>query len=85
MSVPTKIEPDLNKYYSDRKKNSDLYYQMGYKSNWAEDFRFSQLLKIIEVDDTFSINDLGCGNGTLLSFMQETIIDKSLLSDKNGY
>lgn len=83
MNILPKIERDLYKYYSERKEKPDLYYHMGYKSKWAQDIRFIQLLKIIETGDTFSINDLGCGNGSLLTVLNENFNSNSFVY--NGY
>jgi len=71
MSLISKIEQDLKSYYAQKADAPDLANQMGWKSKWAQEIRFVQLLKIIEEDDTFSINDLGCGNGYFLDFIKK--------------
>ena len=72
------IKKETKEYYKIRRNSStDSSIQMGWKNLMAQEIRFIQLLKIIEREETFSINDLGCGNGSLLRFMNENIRDKS--------
>jgi SAM-dependent methyltransferase len=78
------IKKEINEYYKIRRNSStDSSFHMGWKNLLAQEIRFIQLLKIIEREETFSINDLGCGNGSLLRFMNENIRDKSFAY--NGY
>ena len=78
------IKKETKEYYKIRRNSStDSSIQMGWKNLMAQEIRFIQLLKIIEREETFSINDLGCGNGSLLRFMNENIRDKSFTY--NGY
>jgi SAM-dependent methyltransferase len=63
------IENNLKAYYAEKVDAPDPSKQMGWKSKWAQEIRFAQLLKVVEGEDAFSINDLGCGNGNLLHFL----------------
>lgn len=64
-----RIENNLKAYYAEKVDAPDPSMQMGWKSKWAQEIRFAQLLKVVEGEDAFSINDLGCGNGNLLNFL----------------
>lgn len=44
---------------------------MGWKDERAQRARFEQLIKVIDSDVPFSINDLGCGSGDLLWILDE--------------
>lgn len=66
-----KIEHDLTDYYCKKRDLSDAAQHVGWKSQWAQEIRFSQLLKVIDfTNGHFSINDLGCGKGALATFLQ---------------
>ena len=42
-----------------------------WNSSAGQDLRFEQLCKLITVERNFSINDLGCGYGALLDYLQK--------------
>jgi SAM-dependent methyltransferase len=42
---------------------------MGWKDEAAQVIRFRQLIKILPIRETFSINDLGCGSGDLITLL----------------
>lgn len=42
-----------------------------WNSTASQDLRFEQLCKIIAANDSFSINDLGCGYGALLDYLDK--------------
>lgn len=44
---------------------------MGWKDDLAQRSRFEQLIKIVNTEGLFSINDLGCGSGDLISLLEE--------------
>lgn len=44
---------------------------VGWKNDFAQKIRFEQLVKIIQTDQSFSINDLGCGVGDLVFYLNE--------------
>ncbi|GAB4129230.1 MAG: class I SAM-dependent methyltransferase [Raineya sp.] len=62
----------LNEFY---KEQIQIYGSTPQGVNWkdaqAQEVRFSQLLKIIDAKEDFSINDLGCGYGALVEFMKK--------------
>jgi SAM-dependent methyltransferase len=64
------ISQDILQYYQERKKNFGLTAQgVGYKNLQAQDVTFTQLTHLIEEQESFSVNDIGCGFGNLLDFM----------------
>ncbi len=42
---------------------------VGWKDSAAQEVRFLQLIRIIQPDETFSINDIGCGTGDLIRLL----------------
>lgn len=54
---------------------------MGWKDDEAQQIRFEQLVKIIDKDLLFTINDLGCGAGDLVDFLHR----KCLSFEYDGY
>jgi len=42
---------------------------VGWKSETAQQIRFKQLVKIIEAESNFSINDMGCGVGDFYTYL----------------
>lgn len=77
MKALNDIEHNLKDYYAQKVGASDASTQMGWKSQWAQEVRFIQLLKVVEGNTDFSINDLGCGNGSLYHFMKPTFGTKN--------
>lgn len=64
-----KINMSLVEYYRDREKRFDASaQQVGWKGCEAQERRFQQLMKVVEVNSCFSLNDYGCGHGDLSSF-----------------
>jgi SAM-dependent methyltransferase len=41
-----------------------------WNSQESQNLRFDQLMKIVQTNEGFSINDLGCGYGALIDFLQ---------------
>ena len=62
---------ELNQYYE---KNLNTFGPgpkgVGWKNEDAQSGRFAQLLKIIQFNKEFTINDLGCGVGDLLAYLE---------------
>lgn len=83
MNILQKIEQELKLYYTQKIDCPDGATQMGWKNRWAQEIRFIQLLKILEGEVSFTINDLGSGNGSLLRFMLQYLPDKSF--EYTGY
>jgi ubiquinone/menaquinone biosynthesis C-methylase UbiE len=69
------IHHRLAEYYREREKLSETSEQVGWRDALAQECRFTQLLKVVEESSGFSINDLGCGHGDLVSFMAKTFRD----------
>jgi SAM-dependent methyltransferase len=65
-----RINESLEKYYSNRRESYDEpSQQVGWKSVTAQNNRFKELIKVIDKFQPFSINDLGCGLGDLVNFL----------------
>jgi hypothetical protein len=67
-----RISTSLVNYYNNRvDSHKDSSQQVGWKSIAAQQNRFLQLIKVIDGNSNFSINDLGCGLGDLSNFLHE--------------
>lgn len=65
------FESHHNNYYKKRRDAHGTAPEgAGWKSKEAQEIRFKQLLKIIGSGSGFSVNDIGCGFGHLLDYMQ---------------
>lgn len=65
------MQDNFEEFYRQRIKDFGPTAQgVGWKSDDAQQVRFSQLIKIIDGDHSFTINDLGCGTGDLVTFLQ---------------
>lgn len=61
-----------NSFYSDKLlKHGNSAQGVGWKNEDAQKIRFDQLAKIIEGDTKFTINDLGCGTGGFVEYLQK--------------
>jgi SAM-dependent methyltransferase len=62
----------VSKYYTERVK---LYGATAHGVDWnseeSQQLRFSQLIKILSAENTFSINDFGCGYGALVDYLDQ--------------
>lgn len=64
------IQNKIDKYYSEKLDHFGLTPKgVDWKDNFSQELRFQQLLKVVDFNENFSINDLGCGFGSLLEFM----------------
>ena len=67
-----KDEEKITSYYNDKLTSFGPGAQgVGWKNDLTQKNRFRQLLRIVTVNAGFSINDLGCGTGDLLPFLQQ--------------
>jgi SAM-dependent methyltransferase len=58
-------------FYTDQLKSFGSTAQgVGWKNDGAQLVRFSQLVKVIQSKNNFTINDLGCGAGRLYNYLQ---------------
>ena len=61
---------DIANYYTQKiLKHGNIAYGVDWNSESAQQNRFSQLLRVIDLPDNFSLNDLGCGYGALLEYL----------------
>ena len=71
-SIDKIIILDVANYYSSKlAEYGENFRGVDWSSEDGQNLRFQQLCKIIETDQTFSINDLGCGYGALYDYMNE--------------
>ena len=56
-------------YYIDLKNEQNNAKRVGWKDKDAQNVRFEKLLGLIQEDNGFTINDLGCGLGDFLKFI----------------
>jgi cyclopropane fatty-acyl-phospholipid synthase-like methyltransferase len=74
--MENKIINEVNKYYTDKiRQHGATPAGVDWNSTESQEMRFGQLLKIVDVDSSFSILDYGCGFGSLFTFMQEKYKD----------
>ncbi len=77
---------ELNKaseYYTRRKDEFSLEaQQVGWKDELAQQSRFKQFLRLLDLKSDFSINDLGCGFGHFYNFIADNGFENF---DYNGY
>ena len=78
------IEQSEQKYYQKREKEGVApHYEVGWKNKEAQYARFRQLTRLFEEESSFSVNDLGCGNGEFYRFLMDRATDKMV--DYFGY
>ncbi len=67
-----KIDKDLKKYYEKTLAENGVSAKgVGWKNEEAQYIRFAQLAKILSAEGSFSINDLGCGIGDFVAFLDK--------------
>jgi SAM-dependent methyltransferase len=75
---PTHKSDNITRFYSDHLSgHGDSSQGVGWKNDAAQEIRFIQLLKVINVKSGFSINDLGCGTGKLFTFLTSNDFEPS--------
>src|SRR4030095_15813121 len=61
---------EINAYYSSRLAQYGATPRgVDWNGEVSQRLRFEQLVKLISTNDTFSINDLGCGYGAFFDFL----------------
>jgi len=69
---------DIEKYYTAKLNQFGANPRgVDWRDEASQQLRFAQLLKVIDRGSGFSLNDLGCGFGSLFSFMQPVFQDFS--------
>lgn len=72
MEFAHKIKNDINNYYSKKIKEFGMTPQgVDWNSDFSQELRFAQLVRVFENKDKFSINDYGCGFGSLKKYLDE--------------
>ncbi len=64
------ISRDLDAYYTETLHRPGVAEQVGWKNEQAQRVRFEVLLDVITGSEAFSLNDLGCGLGTLADVLE---------------
>jgi SAM-dependent methyltransferase len=63
-------KPEIIDFYTHHLKDfGDSSQGVGWKNDLAQHIRFSQLIKVIQREQDFSINDFGCGTGELYNYL----------------
>jgi SAM-dependent methyltransferase len=76
--MPDSFEVSAAKYYSDKLlQHGPTPAGVDWNSTESQDLRFEQLMKISSDLRDFSLLDLGCGYGALLTFLQKRAIHPS--------
>ncbi|NOT73295.1 MAG: methyltransferase domain-containing protein [Cyclobacteriaceae bacterium] len=61
---------EINDFYRERLHEHGASAEgVGWRDQSAQEIRFRQLLKVIDTDKPFTINDLGCGTGDLIKLL----------------
>jgi predicted RNA methylase len=61
------MQNEIERFYQNHlSQHGDSAKGVGWKNEEAQQIRFQQLIKVINKDSKFSINDLGCGVGDLV-------------------
>ena len=61
---------DVANYYSQKLSEYGISaHGVDWNSEIGQEHRFAQLLKVIDLPDNFSVNDLGCGYGALFEYL----------------
>lgn len=77
----TSLLSEVGNYYSDKlEKHGDTPNGVDWNGETSQELRFEQLSKVIQsADGDFSINDLGCGYGALLDYLDDNFSINSYL------
>lgn len=64
------MRKEFERFYSDHlQQHGNSAQGVGWKNKEAQLIRFDQLIKVINTEGSFSINDLGCGTGDLIEYL----------------
>jgi SAM-dependent methyltransferase len=66
----TKLLEDVSRYYSSKiREYGDNPCGVDWNSKQGQELRFEQLCKILPQNEPYTVNDLGCGYGALLDYL----------------
>src|SRR5689334_8102286 len=66
----SRLLKDIDQYYSEKLKKFGATPQgVDWKDAASQNIRFEQLLKLVPGNSAFSLNDLGCGFGSMFEYM----------------
>lgn len=65
----TTMLADVARYYASKPKHTAPRARRRLNGEAGQALRFDQLVRIVNAADPFSINDLGCGYGALLDYL----------------
>lgn len=66
------ILENVDKYYTDKIKTyGTIHNGVDWNSAESQQLRFDQLLKLVDKNQVFSINDYGCGYGAMARYMMD--------------
>jgi len=67
------ILSQVQQYYDDKiRTHGPTARGVDWKSPESQELRFAQLLKLIDHDQPFAINDFGCGYGALVDYLEKS-------------
>lgn len=70
-------KPEISNFYKEKLEEHGASAQgMGWRDKESQFIRFKQLIKVIEPSSTFSINDIGCGTGELITLLDQEFSGK---------
>lgn len=78
MEYLKKIKNESKSYYSNRETGQVDAMKVGWKNTEAQQVRFQQLFREIELKDNQSLVDLGCGLGDLSHFVRNKYLNKKI-------
>jgi SAM-dependent methyltransferase len=66
------ILSQVQQYYDDKiRAHGPTARGVDWKSAESQELRFAQLLKLIDREQAFSVNDFGCGYGALIDYLEQ--------------
>ncbi|MFY1020301.1 class I SAM-dependent methyltransferase [Ectopseudomonas khazarica] len=73
MKVDTQLKKIESMYSENLKKTGVDSRSVGWNTEACQKLRFSKLAAVLDCSGPFSVNDLGCGYGALLEFLQQDL------------
>jgi len=70
-------KPEISNFYKEKLKEYGASAEgMGWRDKESQFVRFKQLIEVIDSSGSFSINDIGCGTGELITLLKDKFIGK---------
>jgi SAM-dependent methyltransferase len=66
------MQNEIEQFYAQHlKQHGNSAKGVGWKNTEAQQVRFEQLIRVTNTSETFSLNDLGCGVGDFIAFLDQ--------------